>query len=299
MGAALTYARRYALFTLVGIAGEDDLDAPDLDVVQKADANPPSDDDRRPNGEARRAAALKPTEPRRGPPPQPLANSALTVEQSARQRDRLVAEIDRLQSGEDAAVWARDALSAKGALTKADAQRVDDDFRARLAAFDEGSADGERAEGCQSSPEPAAGPLDGEEAEQRARPVAHAVVAPQPGLSAKPIRLRDKEHRKFVAAQPCIVCGRTPADPHHLRFAQPRALGRKVSDEFIVPICRVHHDELHKQGDEVAWWRSVNIDPAPIALALWRRTRADQAPDAPPGAAPSEAAASADIVGPS
>src|SRR5881398_658621 len=31
MGAALTYARRYALFTLVGIAGEDDLDAPDLD----------------------------------------------------------------------------------------------------------------------------------------------------------------------------------------------------------------------------------------------------------------------------
>jgi hypothetical protein len=30
MGAALTYARRYALFTLVGIAGEDDLDAPDL-----------------------------------------------------------------------------------------------------------------------------------------------------------------------------------------------------------------------------------------------------------------------------
>jgi hypothetical protein len=211
MGAALTYARRYALFTLVGIAGEDDLDAPDLDVVQKADANPPSDDDRRPNGEARRAAALKPTEPRRGPPPQPLANSALTVEQSARQRDRLVAEIDRLQSGEDAAVWARDALSAKGALTKADAQRVDDDFRARLAAFDEGSADGERAEGCQSSPEPAAGPLDGEEAEQRARPVAHAVVAPQPGLSAKPIRLRDKEHRKFVAAQPCIVCGRTPA----------------------------------------------------------------------------------------
>ena len=294
MGAALTYARRYALFTLVGIAGEDDLDAPDLDVVQKADANPPSDDDRRPNGEARRAAALKPTEPRRGPPPQPLANSALTVEQSARQRDRLVAEIDRLQSGEDAAVWARDALSAKGALTKADAQRVDDDFRARLAAFDEGSADGERAEGCQSSPEPAAGPLDGEEAEQRARPVAHAVVAPQPGLSAKPIRLRDKEHRKFVAAQPCIVCGRTPADPHHLRFAQPRALGRKVSDEFIVPICRFHHDELHKQGDEAAWWKSVNIDPAPIALELWRRNHPDQASDSPPQAAPPEAAASAE-----
>ena len=48
-------------------------------------------------------------------------------------------------------------------------------------------------------------------------------------------RLRDKEHTKFVSRQPCVVCGRTPADPHHLRFAQPRALGRKVSDKYTVP----------------------------------------------------------------
>jgi hypothetical protein len=66
-----------------------------------------------------------------------------------------------------------------------------------------------------------------------------------------------------------------------LRFAQPRALGRKISHEFTVPACRVHHDELHKRGDEAAWWRSVDIDPAPIALALWRRNRPDQVPDAP------------------
>jgi hypothetical protein len=120
--------------------------------------------------------------------------------------------------------------------------------------------------------------------------------ARRPGLSAKTVRVRDKDHRKFVATQPCIVCGRTPADPHHLRFAQPRALGRKVSDEFTVPICRVHHDELHKRGDEAAWWKSVNIDPAPIALALWRRT-----PPRPGAgrAAPSRAARSADIVDPS
>ena len=38
MGAALTYARRYALFTLVGIAGEDDLDAPDLDATPNTDS---------------------------------------------------------------------------------------------------------------------------------------------------------------------------------------------------------------------------------------------------------------------
>src|SRR5438552_1124230 len=75
---------------------------------------------------------------------------------------------------------------------------------------------------------------------------------------AKTIRIRDKDHRKFVSTQPCLVCGRRPADPHHLRFAQPRALGRKVSDEFTVPLCRLHHRELHNWGDEKAWWRSVN-----------------------------------------
>ena len=86
--------------------------------------------------------------------------------------------------------------------------------------------------------------------------------------------MRDKNHRIFVSTQPCVVCGRTPADPHHLRFAQPRALGRKVSDEFTIPLCRLHHNELHRYGDEVSWWAGVNVDPVPIALALWRRTRA-------------------------
>jgi hypothetical protein len=90
---------------------------------------------------------------------------------------------------------------------------------------------------------------------------------------AKTIRLRDKEHRKLVATLPCLVCGRTPADPHHLRYAQPRALGRKVSDEFTVPVCRLHHGELHRVGDEEAWWLAAGIDPLPVALELWRQSR--------------------------
>ena len=69
-------------------------------------------------------------------------------------------------------------------------------------------------------------------------------------MIAEPKRLRDKAHLKFVAAQPCLVCGRQPADPHHLRFAQPRAIGLKVSDEFTVPLCRGHHRELHQTGNE-------------------------------------------------
>ena len=55
---------------------------------------------------------------------------------------------------------------------------------------------------------------------------------------SEPRRHRDKAHLKFVASQPCLVCGRSPADAHHLRFTQPRAMGRKVSDEFTVPLVQ-------------------------------------------------------------
>jgi hypothetical protein len=89
---------------------------------------------------------------------------------------------------------------------------------------------------------------------------------------AKSIRLRDKLHCRYLTTQPCIVCGRIPSEAHHLRFAQPRALGRKVSDEYTVPVCRLHHRELHRYGDEASWWAGVNVDPAPIALELWRRS---------------------------
>jgi hypothetical protein len=96
--------------------------------------------------------------------------------------------------------------------------------------------------------------------------------ASRPAIAGKVIRLRDKEHKRFVASLPCLVCGRVPVDAHHLRFAQPRALGRKVSDEFTVPVCRLHHREIHRQGDEKAWWASRSIDPLPLALELWRKT---------------------------
>jgi hypothetical protein len=88
----------------------------------------------------------------------------------------------------------------------------------------------------------------------------------------EPKRRRDKSHLRFVATQPCIVCGRQPSDPHHLRFAQPRALGMKVSDEFTVPLCRGHHRQLHQTGNEVGWWKKINIDPLQSARKLWEQT---------------------------
>ena len=89
---------------------------------------------------------------------------------------------------------------------------------------------------------------------------------------AEPKRLRDKEHLKFVASQPCVVCGRQPSDPHHLRFAQPRAIGLKVSDEFTVPLCRGHHRQLHQVGNEVTWWEELKINALEIAKGLWEQT---------------------------
>src|SRR5262245_32211470 len=114
-----------------------------------------------------------------------------------------------------------------------------------------------------------------------APPLAPAAAEPTPAkidksqlAIAELKRLRDKEHLKFVATQPCLVCGRQPSDPHHLRFAQPRAIGLKVSDEFTVPLCRGHHRQLHQAGNEVAWWESAKVNALEVARALWQKTHA-------------------------
>ena len=94
------------------------------------------------------------------------------------------------------------------------------------------------------------------------------------------MRERDREHLRFVAAQPCLVCGRTPSDAHHIKFAEQRAMGRKVSDRFAVPVCRLHHRELHRRGNERGWWENHGIDPLPAAAGLWARTHAAAPTDA-------------------
>jgi hypothetical protein len=86
---------------------------------------------------------------------------------------------------------------------------------------------------------------------------------------AAPKRVRDSEHLEHVATLPCLVCGRAPSQAHHLRFAQPRALGNKVSDEWVVPLCNLHHRALHDTGKEGTWWRAHNIDAAAEAERLW------------------------------
>jgi hypothetical protein len=288
MGAALTYARRYALFTLVGIAGEDDLDAPDLVgpvELEPTKAEPATADIKRPvgshrsplNGQKPRVTAAT---TRRAMPP--LTAAVLTAVQSAELRDRLLAELAEVSTADAMAGWAHRSLSAKNTLCIEDAQLVETRFREKLAIVGEGrSEEVEASDPVEALPKQSTAPP-----EPRAEILTTAASARRRGIRipSKTIRLRDKEHRKFVAMQPCLVCGRTPADPHHLRFAQPRAMSRKVSDEFTVPVCRLHHRELHTHGDEKLFWKRINIDPLPIALKLWKQGRPDRTirPGAPP-----------------
>jgi hypothetical protein len=278
MGAALTYARRYALFTLVGIAGEDDLDAPDLDAGPAPATELPGPPDHRKQANEQ-AAGAQPPAPSNGKSPNSAARTVLGIQLSASLRESLIEQLATINSADEATAWARRNLPAKNTLTAADAKIVEERFQARLSTIgDSGipdaisdhldssrTANAVRDQSAVSASGPKAGTS---EIKKRNRSsAAHAL--------GKTVRLRDKEHRRFVLRQPCLVCGRMPSDPHHLTFIQPRALGRRVSDEFIVPVCRVHHRELHRSGNEAAWWRRLNIDPLPMALKLWQHTRTE------------------------
>jgi hypothetical protein len=96
-------------------------------------------------------------------------------------------------------------------------------------------------------------------------------------------RKRSKAHLAFVREQGCLVCQRSPVDAHHLKFAQPSTLGRKVSDEFTVPLCRSHHQALHRHGNERAWWTNLKLEPLQVAKELWATSPAhSQAGEASP-----------------
>jgi DNA recombination protein Rad52 len=90
---------------------------------------------------------------------------------------------------------------------------------------------------------------------------------------SEPKRIRCKEHLRFVAGQPCLICGRSPSHAHHVRYAQSRGLSLKVSDEFTVPLCAIHHHHIHTTGKEREWWQERNIDPLKIASSLWQQSR--------------------------
>jgi hypothetical protein len=297
MGAALTYARRYALFTMVGIAGEDDLDAPP-DVTEDAKAV-----DRGP-GASPSPAPVRLSQSQTGSGSSPRIPAKVSDE-SAAIKAQLIREIEAFPE-EDLRLRATGILKAKNGLSAEDAKLVEDAFAARVTLQEASPKDTKYvAMSALSHPTGAVtGPAKPQR--QRGRPSKAKAAAEQsgapPGIAtptpdklapasthiqdetpakidkslltiSEPRRLRDKAHLKFVASQPCLICGRCPADAHHLRFAQPRGMGLKVSDEFTVPLCRIHHRDNHSSGNEVAWWERRAIDPLATSRMLWISTR--------------------------
>jgi hypothetical protein len=250
LGAALTYARRYALFTLVGIAGEDDLDAPDL--TPAVDPSVSASASQAPNQHLQR--------PDKRCRPEKSSPAHLSSDASKTTQAQLISELDQLKDPEALASWAHRVLPLKNKLSTADAQAVEAAFATRLTALDEATP--------QSLPESHKA-NGGDLGPPRAEPVSEEVT-----VIRKPVRERDRNHLRFVASQPCVICGRVPSDPHHIKFAEQRAMGRKVSDRFTVPICRLHHRELHRRGNERSWWEKQGLDPLDIAANLWAKTHA-------------------------
>jgi len=271
MGAALTYARRYALFTLVGIAGEDDVDAPDL--LPPPEQSSSKRDEPNGAGNRRLNGGRQHSPQRAGRAPFHTAHlrsadQTLDPEASAALRDRLLTELDVLSNADDAAAWAHRSRPEKNKLTPADAQHVEEAFQAKITTFAVPTVHPPemRRELEQASTSPASHPTRLPSRARERRIDKSRLSLPEPR------RIRDRDHVRYVAQQSCLVCGRSPSDAHHLRFAQPPALGRKVSDEFTVPLCRGHHREVHRCGDEAAWWAKTKINPRIIARVLWLGT---------------------------
>jgi ERF superfamily protein len=265
MGAALTYARRYALFTLVGIAGEDDLDAPDL--CDGSLSPPVVDRSFKPKvGQPRTPSKTRGNGHGRSGGIQGERAVTLGPDQSAALRDKLLSEVATVTSADLAATWAREALIVKNSLTTEDAKLVEDVFEHRLSELP--SSDAATLSNDESSVPQIAGATTESADAGQGKGIDKSILA-----VAAPRRYRNREHLRYVAQQACLVCGRKPSDPHHLGFTQPRALGRKVSDEFAVPLCRGHHRAVHRSRDERAWWKQAGIDPIKVAGKLWKSTR--------------------------
>jgi hypothetical protein len=297
MGAALTYARRYGLFTLVGIAGEDDLDAPDL-TGQPNEAAPKTGnglDRAKLNGSGTAgtgvgnlgafAKSRKPWTP---------SQQALAPEASAALRDGLLSELCGLGSPDEVTGWAQRALGAKNTLRDVDAGIVEAAFASRIAELGDEAPLPSAAEAGESfaspgrahlmaalrasvelgtaneTPQP---PLPAERrrrkrqpreqappalptqasapsqrsvlseapppAQPEAPPVNNAVVwhVDKSALPlSEPRRYRDRAHLQFVASLPCLRCERQPAEPHHLRFVQPRSTRPTLSQDPMISI---------------------------------------------------------------
>jgi hypothetical protein len=278
MGAALTYARRY------------DLDAPEicapapamgpLGSARTAGSAEAASTDRpatgrgidgsagglqlpaRSHGNGRARGTAKPASP-----------PVLSADKSATLRDRLLREIAALPSEDSTTDWAQRALVAKNQLTASDARLLEVAQTATVRALCVRTLRVVRGSGSQGPSSFAGddtigtnpGPDDvGNDQPARVDKSTLAVSAPPPlSRQSAPSLYRP------TSLPPLWPQAIRPPSPRHL---QPRALGRKASDEFAVPLCRIHHRLVHRVGNEAAWWKDASSCPGSSGTtAAWIR----------------------------
>ncbi|WP_247367157.1 MULTISPECIES: ERF superfamily protein [unclassified Bradyrhizobium] len=209
----------------------------------------------------------------KGKPPKGVLNRppVLPPERSAELLDRLLGELALQEDSEGLLAWAKISLPLKNTLLEADARVLEAAYQKRFeeAALPDINLADQRPVSAVEQPLAEEYPL---EITSDVRAPADTSPGERVGLAfpKEPPRRRSKDHLAFIRSQGCLVCQKTPADAHHLKFAQPRTLGRKVSDEFTVPLCRSHHQSLHRHGNEKAWWTNLAL---PHSKCYWKTSR--------------------------
>jgi hypothetical protein len=201
------------------------------------------------------------------------ATAVLDPGQSAALRDKLLTEVANLTSSEFAVTWAAGALGAKNSLIAADAKLLEEAFEQKLASaqlsavnetsISESAATAEARPGDRPQ-------VSGAESDQP-RGIDKSVLA-----VAAPRRYRNREHLRYVAQQPCLVCGRKPSDPPSSSARAAAGARPQSQRRFVVPLCRSHHRAVHRASNEQAWWDATDIDPIKVARKLWKHTRVNE-----------------------
>ena len=99
-------------------------------------------------------------------------------------------------------------------------------------------------------------------------------------------RKSDKAHLAFVAARPCLICGTNFVDVHHIKMADARVckpqssnIGMKADDRYTLPLCRTHHEQLHRDGER-KFWGGHHVNACLLALCLYSCSMCDDGEEA-------------------
>lgn len=87
--------------------------------------------------------------------------------------------------------------------------------------------------------------------------------------------IRSKKHIQRLKSLACMICSFSPVDAHHLLRAGGKGMGQKAGDNWAVPLCRLHHLELHQLGGEVEFFERRGMPYEGVkryATELWEQT---------------------------